>query len=188
MRGDRSSFSELGARRFEPIGLLETAELLRLEGHQREALELLDRAMMISRETGIGFLGPWILGQIAATTDDPSVRQQALEEGESILHKGAVSHSHLYFYQYAMEAALGAAAWNSVDYYAAALEDYTQAEPLPWSDFFIARGRTLASYGRGLRGTALETELERLRNDANRVGLRIALPALEAAALDAVQA
>ena len=65
--------------------------------------------------------------------------------------------------------------------YGSALEDYTQAEPLPWSDFFVARGRTLAAFWRGRRDAALTAELKRLRTDVDRVGLRIALPALETA-------
>ena len=61
---------------------------------------------------------------------------------------------------------------------ATALEDFTGPEPLPWCDFFIARGRTLASYGRGNRDVATMQELGRLRDEAERVGLRIFLPAL----------
>jgi hypothetical protein len=135
----------------------------------------------ISRETGIRFLGPWLLGQLAATTKDPEMRQQALDEGESLLHAGAVGHNHLWFYHFAIEAALSTRAWDSVEHYAAMLEDFTRAEPLPWSDFFIARARALATFGRGGRDAALSTELERLRSDADRIGLRIAMPALEAA-------
>ncbi len=61
-----------------------------------------------------------------------------------------------------------------------ALEDYTRSEPLPWSEFFIARGRVLAAYGRGRRDAALTAEIRRLREDGERLGLRTALPALEA--------
>jgi hypothetical protein len=92
-----------------------------------------------------------------------------------------VSHNHLWFYHFAMEAALSATDWSSVDRYAAALEDYTRAEPLPLSDFFIARGRTLAAFGGGRRDAALTAELVRLRHDADHFGLRIALPALDTA-------
>jgi hypothetical protein len=141
----------------------------------------LQRGVAISRETGVGFMGPWLLGQLAATTEDAGVCQHALDEGESILRAGTVSHSHLWFYHFAMEAALSAADWSSVERYAAALEDYTRAEPLPLPAFFIARGRTLAAFGRGRRDAALSAELGRLRDDAERMGLRIALPALETA-------
>jgi hypothetical protein len=171
----------LGARRFEAFRLRDEAALLGAQGRRREAVERLGQAVAISRETGIGFMGPWVLGQLAATTGDPGVRRQALEEGERILRAGAVSHSHIWFYQLAMEAALGAGAWAEVDRYAAALEDYTRAEPLPLSDFFISCGRALAACRRGRRAAALTAVLERLRHDADRFGLRIALPALETA-------
>ena len=171
----------LGAWRFEAPRLRDEAALLCTEGRRRDAVELLQRGVAISRETGVGYIGPWILGQLAATTEDPGVRQQALEEGEHILRAGAVSHCHIWFYQFAMEAALDAGAWAEVDRYAAALEEYTRAEPLPLPDFFIGRGRALAACGRGRREAALTAELVRLRHDADHFGLRIALPALDTA-------
>ena len=45
--------------------------------------------------------------------------------------------------------ALATEDWCAAERYAAALEDYTRAEPLAWSDFVIARGRALAAWGRG---------------------------------------
>ncbi len=178
----------LGARRFEAVRLRDAAALLEAEGRSREAVELLQRGVAISRETGIRFVGPWLLGQLAATTTDPDECQRALDEGESLLRAGAVSHNHLWFYHFAIEAALRTRAWDSVERYAKLLEDFTRAEPLPFSDFFIARGRALAAFGRGRRDAALMAELERLRSEADRVGLRIALPALEAALASATLA
>ena len=84
-----------------------------------------------------------------------------------------------------MEVSLGAGDWNGVERYAKALEDYTRPEPLPWSDFFIARGRTLAAYGQGRRDAEVAQELRRLREEAERVGLKTALPALDAALSEA---
>jgi hypothetical protein len=168
-------------RRFEASYLRDAAALLEAEGRRSEAVELLSRGVAISRETGIGFLGPWLLGQLAATTEDPNERQQALDEGESVLRAGAVGHNHLWFYHFGIEAALSTRDWASAERYAALLEEFTRAEPLPWSDFVIARGRALAAFGRGGRDAALGAELERLRSEADRVGLRIALPALAAA-------
>jgi len=92
-----------------------------------------------------------------------------------------VGHNHLWFYQFAIDVTLKNEAWSCVERYAAMLEDFTRAEPLAWSDFFIARGRALAAVGRGRRDAALMTELAHLRSEADRVGLIIALPALEAA-------
>ncbi len=80
-----------------------------------------------------------------------------------------------------MEACLNIGDWERVNLYAAALEDYTREEPLPMTDFFIARGRTLAAFGRGNREDPTMQELQCLRDEAERVGLKLALPALEAA-------
>ncbi len=129
MLGDMSSAREhierrapliqrLGARRFEAVRLRDAAALSETKGRPSEAVELLHRGVAISRETGIRFLGPWLLGQLAATTDDPEVRQQALDEGESLLHAGAVGHNHLWFYHFAIEATLSSRAWASVERYA----------------------------------------------------------------------
>jgi hypothetical protein len=80
-----------------------------------------------------------------------------------------------------MQVALDLANYDEVERYAAALEDYTRPEPLPWSEFFIARGRALAACGRGRRDAALRAEIQRLRSEGERLGLRIALPELEVA-------
>jgi class 3 adenylate cyclase/tetratricopeptide (TPR) repeat protein len=171
----------LGVRRFEPVSLNEQAMILRGEGCRGEALDVLHRALAISRETGISFVGPWLLGHLAVTTEDPAERRAALAEGEEVLGKGAVSHNHLWFYCYAMQAALAAGEYDAAEHYAAALEEYTRPEPFPWAEFFIAYGRALARHGRGWRDPATLRELRRLDREARRVGLRIALPALERA-------
>ena len=54
-------------------------------------------------------------------------------------------------------------------------------EPLPRTDFFIARGRALAAFGRGNRDDAAMGEIKRLRDEAERVGLKPALSALDKA-------
>ncbi len=171
----------LGARRFEAQILAYLAKILREEGRPAEGLALLERALAICRETTMSFTGPRILSELALCTDDPAAREQALAEGEQILRQGAVGHNHLWFYRHAMELALRVGDWDGVDRYAAALEQYTRAEPLPWSDFFIARGRVLAHHGRGWRDDATRKELQRLRDEADRIGFKTSLSALEQA-------
>jgi class 3 adenylate cyclase/tetratricopeptide (TPR) repeat protein len=171
----------LGVRRFEAVSLNEQAMILRGEGRRAEALGVLHRALAISRETGISFVGPWLLGHLAVTTEDPAERRAALAGGEEVLGKGAVSHNHLWFYCYAIQAALAAGEYDDAERYAAALEDYTRPEPFPWAEFFIAYGRALAGRGRGRRDPATLRELRRLADEARRVGVRMALPALERA-------
>ena len=80
-----------------------------------------------------------------------------------------------------MEVCLQMSEWDEVDRYARALQDYTHDEPLPRSDLFIARGRVLAAHGRGNRDQETMEELQRLRDKVERLGLKFALPALEAA-------
>ena len=99
--------------------------------------------------TGLSFAGPWILAHLAVTTDDPSERREALAEGEAILRKGAVSHNHLWFFRYAIDAALSDHEWDAAERYAASLDDYTRPEPLPWASFFIRCERALAAGATG---------------------------------------
>ena len=173
--------NRLGARRFEAQNLTNLAKLLRLEGRRSEALQLCQQAQIISRETGVGFIGPQVWAETVCNMIDRGTRRQALQEGERILQAGAVSHNHFYFYAGAMEACLETEEWEEVERYAAALEEFTRSEPLPWCDFYIKRGRLLASHGRGNRDESTMSGLRQLCSEAERVGLKIAMPALEAA-------
>jgi ATP/maltotriose-dependent transcriptional regulator MalT len=171
----------LGARRFEPLYLNCHAKVLRAEGRRAEALGLLERSLATSRETALGFSGPSVLGALALTTDDAEVRREALAEGERLLKAGSVAHNHFRFYRDAIDASLQAGEWDEAERLVAVLEDFTRPEPLPWTEFYIARGRALAAWGRGQRGDAAKAGLERLAGEARRTGLQLALPALEAA-------
>ena len=138
-------------------------------------------AVAIARETGPTFLGPWALGMLALVSEDKEARRVALVEGEKILQQDCVGHNYLWFYRLAMDACLEDGDWDSVERYAAALEEYTMAEPLPWSDFYLARGRALAAHGRGQRDAQITTELQQLIDKAQRIGLQAPVPALEVA-------
>jgi tetratricopeptide (TPR) repeat protein len=131
----------LGARRFEGTGLYYGAIVHKELGRRSVALDLARQALAISREAGINFAGPWILGFLAVTTDNAAERDDALAEGEAILQRGAVGHNHLWFRRYAIEAHLKAEDWIEAERHAQALEDYTSPEALPWADYFIAHGR-----------------------------------------------
>ena len=171
----------LGARRFETANLQYLARILAVEGRRSEAVKLMEEAFSISRETAIKFAGAWTLGALAVVTDDPATRKRALEDGERILRSDCVSHNYLHFYRDAIDACPDSEDWDGVGRYAAALEAYTRPEPLPWSDLFIARGRVLAAIGRGKGDDATMAELRRLRDEADRAGLKSAIPALDAA-------
>lgn len=183
--GAAQSLAErLGARRFEAENLLYLTKLLRLEGRRSDALKMCKEAQAISRVTGVGFVGPQVWAEVARNTAEQGVRRQILHEGEQILREGAVSHNHFHFYADAMDVCLESEEWDEVERYAAALEEFTRPEPLPWSEYFIKRGRTLAAFGRGNREVSTIQTLRELRGEAERVGLRVALPALDVALAD----
>jgi hypothetical protein len=139
------------------------------------------KAIAISRETGITYCGPRVLGQLALATDDPAERESAIHEGLAILQSGAVAHNHFWFYRDVMESMLEAGRWDDAENHAQALEDFTQAERLPWTDFYIARARALARFGRGARDAALAGELRRLHDEAEHIGLKSAQPSIDGA-------
>ena len=51
----------------------------------------------------------------------------------------------------------------------------------PWTDYIVSRGQALAAWGRGGRDDLLVAELARLRNEGERLGLNITIPAIESA-------
>jgi class 3 adenylate cyclase/tetratricopeptide (TPR) repeat protein len=171
----------IGARRFVPENLTYLAKIKRAEGQRFEARCLLDEAIAVSRETGLRFFGPRVLAELALAAEQPPEQTKALSEGENILSEGCVGHNHLWFYRDAIEAALGARDWSAVDRYAAALASFTEPEPLPWSNFFIARGHTLADFSRGRCDDSTLGELQRLRNQAGQAGLKLSAEAIEQA-------
>ena len=65
------------------------------------------------------------------------------------------------------------------------LEQYTRSEPLPFADFYIRLGRALAACGCGHSDTVeLVSELKRLCDVGERLGIRVALPGIKAAISD----
>jgi tetratricopeptide (TPR) repeat protein len=169
----------LGTRAFEGSTMSDQARALCLKGRRREAFIMSEQAVAITRRSEMAFHGPYVLGVLAMATEDESVRQKTFQEAETILRNGCVSHNYFWFYRDAMDASLEAGNWADADRLAQALEDYTAAAPLPWSSFYIARGRALAATGRGERSNSLMETTDRLCREARRVGLKSAMPALE---------
>jgi hypothetical protein len=76
---------------------------------------------------------------------------------------------------------LRARSWDGMKHYASQLEEFTRAEPLPWSTFFVRRARALAAFEQGASGLSFKRELGSLVREAKRFDLVVAIPALEAA-------
>jgi hypothetical protein len=177
----------LGARRFEAQNMCVRSQSLMAKGKHAQALPLIREAVSLARETGISFVGPIALGCLARATDDEEERMDAMSEAESLLASGAVGHNYIWFYREVLERVLERGEWSEVGQFVDAWEKYTSAEPLPWSDFFIARARVLAAVGEGRRDEVVIAELTRLRDLAVTVGFKGALKAIKNA-LEAQQA
>jgi hypothetical protein len=66
-----------------------------------------------------------------------------------------------------------------------ALAEFTRAEPLPLTDFLMARASALRDFYQGHDRDAAIGSLHGLKIQAERVGLKVALPRLEAAISEA---
>ncbi|HTT12337.1 MAG TPA: BTAD domain-containing putative transcriptional regulator [Burkholderiaceae bacterium] len=172
---------QIQAPRFEAQALAFRGDLLRAQGERAAALVELRQALAIARATGMAYMGPLILGMLARASDDAVERNAALNEAETLLATNGLAHNHLLFRRDAIDGALEACAWDDALRHAAALEARTQSEPLPWSEFFVARGRALARHGADRSDIGERDELRRLRIDGERLGLLEALVTIDAA-------
>jgi class 3 adenylate cyclase len=172
---------QLGARRFEAQNMELRGRLLLDADERKEAARVLRASLALCREVGMQFSAPKTLGALGLAVDDDGERLRLLEEGADLLRRGAVGHNHLWFHRDAIEAMLlagdAAGALRHVD----ALEDYTRAEPLPWSTLFAARGRALADRLSGRTDEAADDELRRIREALAQAGYVRHLRAIDAA-------
>jgi hypothetical protein len=172
---------KFGSKFLEAQSLASLAAVAHQSGDADQALRLAREAQALIQTTPMTFIGPRIFSVLAACTSDPEERATALAKAEEILAAGSVSHNHFWFRRAAMEQGLECGAWDEVDRQADALADYTRPEPVPWSDFYCLRGRTLAAIGRGNGGTEPAATLRRLKDEAVKADLLSALPKIEAA-------
>ena len=156
------------------------ARMLLDSGHRAEAEAQLREALTISRDAGAQFCGSKVAGALSRAVEDPAERAEFLAEGKAMLERGAVGHNHLWFYRDAIEAQLAAGDAPGALAYAAALEDYTRAEPLPWADLFVERGRALAAALGGL-DKAVAVRLRDVGAALKHAGMTPFLPRVEAA-------
>jgi class 3 adenylate cyclase/tetratricopeptide (TPR) repeat protein len=160
--------------------MLYSLALVRLAaGAHLEARTLLDEALALARQTGPAFAGPLILSGISCVEQSHADAKRALGQGEAVLREPCISHCHLHFYRNAIDVSLHWRDWDEALRYAAALESYVSAEPLPWATLVIERARALAALGSGKHGDAVLGDLRRIRDEIARVGMLSALPGLD---------
>jgi len=173
----------LDATLFVGIGLEYLARFMTQEGKHAEAELTIRDALRTLRqsESGMRFEGPRALGFLARVTIDEEERRAVLSEALELLQNGLLSHNHLIFYRDAMEVSIARSEWIAAQDFADKLEDYTRDQPLPWSDFFIARARVLANVESRDDVEQIKQEVERVRGEARARKLTVALPALDQA-------
>ena len=161
----------LGARRFEAEIMAFTGYVDYLEGKRADGLQNARGGFAILQETeaGLDFMGPSMLGLVMLTTDDPEERSRASEEAEALLAAGAVSHNHMYFRMFAIDACLDAADYDEAVRQASALADFCAEEGLGLIEFIAARGLALARAGKGEHSVELTAELDRLIAEGERM-------------------
>ena len=172
----------MGSPRFEAMNWFFRALLAARAGDTGIAREHVQRAFVTAGEHGLAFVGPQLNGLLARLATDPAERAAALERGEQLLAGGSVSHNHFVFNDCAIQASLNAGHWEGAEQYCDRLAAYTAAEPVPWADFVIGRGRALARVGRGDSGVELALVIDTLRRQASDAEFNIYLPELAAAA------
>ncbi len=172
---------EIKARRFEPVILTNLARMDLAQGDAASARRLLDQALTRARSSGMEFAGPWVLATHALLVPDPAARARGLQEGESLLAAGSLSHNHYWFHQTALASALTRGDWTEAEQRATALRIYTADEPTPWATFRADWGAALASYGRDGPDASQAPELKRLAEEARRQRLAAILAPLERA-------
>ncbi|MHA1563820.1 MAG: hypothetical protein ACTSX7_00785, partial [Alphaproteobacteria bacterium] len=174
--------TSLEANRFRPFFEIFLSRIDMIEGTRRPDIAAsLQEAAANSRESGVGFVGPWVLSSLALASPEPEVRQAALEEGARLLADGCVGHNYPAFYADAMEVSLQDGDWPALEGYAVALEAYLKPEPLPLCRFHIDRARALADHARAPDDPANRQRLEQLKTTADAARLHLAARAIEGA-------
>jgi len=161
----------LKAPRFEAEALAFGAELSRLCGRRSEALAAISTALQISAETGMEYFGPVYYATLALIEEHEAPRRAALSNGEALLAGNVVAHNHLLYRKDAIEACLLLRDWSEAERHAAALEDFVRPEPLLWAGFIVSRARIFAALGRGCPAGEVESDLQRLKTEGDRLGI-----------------
>lgn len=172
---------QLGARRFEAESECFLADVEYLEGKAAEALHRVRRAVAIIREVGMAYMGPMILGVLAAMTDDPAEKRAVAAEAEAMLEKGSISHNHIFFRTRIIDASLGSGDQAEAERHARALKAYCAEPQMVALIFYAERGLALARVLRGERSAGLAAEIDRLVETGENLQHRTALPDLRKA-------
>jgi class 3 adenylate cyclase/tetratricopeptide (TPR) repeat protein len=166
----------LGARRYQALLLCVIAEARFQRGDPAGARERNGRALALARDTGMRFCGALILGLDAKMQESGAERDRLRDEAEALIAAGGIGHSPIGYHRHGVEDTLVRGEWGRARAHVDALEAYTRAEPLPFVDFLVARGRALATVGEFPGNEAAQAEIERLKREAERLDWRLRWP------------
>ncbi|PVV08856.1 MAG: hypothetical protein B6D77_10955 [gamma proteobacterium symbiont of Ctena orbiculata] len=170
---------QLRASRFYGDNLATIGEAKVLLGNLEEGIDYLQRAYQAALDSVPTHTAPFILGVLARVTRDEKQRQDAIHDGQRYLDQGSLSHNYLHFYQNMIEVHLHKREPDRMLFYADALAEYTREEPLPWSDFYIARGRLLAQNLRSEGDREVSLQAKQLLDAAAKAGIHTGTQALK---------
>ena len=177
----RELAKKLGAGRFIAQSFAIEASMALVRNDKKSARLLVLEGLTGLGEAGQRHIGATLYGQLARASESAPERSEAICKGEALLDAGTPSHNHLHFAESATAALLEQGDWAGAERQCDRLERYCAREPLPWSEFVIARGRAFARLGRGERPDTLRETFEELRQTAARAELNVALPEIDAA-------
>jgi class 3 adenylate cyclase/tetratricopeptide (TPR) repeat protein len=157
----------VGMRRTEALSWTFHGLLALREGNLEAARAHAACALDLEGQIGLRSVGAPVFGVLARAEHDAVSRRKALATGEAILGQGAPVHSHIMFYDLAIEASLGDRQWDEAERYCALFDAYAAAEPFTLSRFVTRCGRAMSRVGRGETGADLLVELQALRQQAH---------------------
>ncbi len=171
---------EIGARRFVVFNAGLLAFAYAHVGRPEAAAAALREAGGYGDVAGGRFVSAMLHGARLPLARNAAELAAALADGERALADGCPAHCHFWFRREAIDVLLGRGDWDGVARHADALAAFTasRAEPLPFSDFHVARARALAAAGRSRPDPAA---LAACRAQAVAMGVPGALPMLDAA-------
>jgi class 3 adenylate cyclase/tetratricopeptide (TPR) repeat protein len=162
---------ELRALRYEPVIRAFAAKVMAQCGAAEDAEREVRRAYELSKRLDERWVGPTVLGCYAAVMRNRRSQDWALRKGAAILRKGCGSHNHFLFCRDAINVCLTRSDWPGARRHADALEAYTVEEPTDWSNFHIAKARTVAALGEGQDDEHLRKDLDAVRLRAVSAGM-----------------
>lgn len=172
----------IGATRFISENLAFQGEALRQLGRMDEARQALETALRLSRETGMRYIGPLVLGYLArAATNDPAYRLALVDEGSALIADDRLAHNTLFFGMNAIDCCLEDGNLSAARNHATALETNFREDPLPFVDFIVARARALIRHHEAEAGPGVAEALREASEIGRKLGYLTLLPELEAA-------